>query len=86
MPSDRSDLLADGPHEAGELAGHGDDELVAIHAADGELAKASTQAQLCLPVDVEHDLGHPALTAGNDRRDARRVLVGPRRLDHGAPR
>ena len=73
MRSEGSDLLPDGPDEAGEFACHGHHELVAIHAADGEFAKAGAQAQLRLPSDVEDGLGQTVLAAGNDGRDARRV-------------
>jgi hypothetical protein len=49
--SDGLDLARDGPHKAGELAGDGHDDLVAIHATCGEPPELCTQSQLRFPGD-----------------------------------
>src|SRR3989442_14414379 len=60
------DLLGDGPHEGGELAGDGGDDDVGLLALRDRTAEAPAESDLGLPGDVLHGLGE-ALEAFLDR-------------------
>jgi hypothetical protein len=57
----RLHLPADGPDEARELSRDRHHQLIAVHPACGEFAKASAQAQLRLPGDMGSPLCRRAM-------------------------
>src|SRR5712691_808318 len=78
------DLLGDGPHEGGELAGDGGDADVGMLAACDETAEAFAETDLGLPGDVLDRLGQALETFADVRGDLGGVLVGPGTLDENA--
>ena len=64
--SDGFDAVGGGPDEAGEFAGDGDHDLVAVKSARGELAKARAQTQLGFPRERDHGLRQIGLAPGDD--------------------
>src|SRR6185503_4422869 len=63
------------PQEGGELAGHGDADLVGVHAACGEPAVTRTQAQLRTPRDIAHRARLAFLSFGHRTAHACGVAV-----------